>query len=70
MKMFQISEDDLAKLESLLPDITELAFQTSPTLRIKMKIRQAKEIISNVRWNYQPHSQTEKVDDEPTGDTT
>lgn len=61
MKLFQIHDDDLAVLELAIPELCErLAEKTSNADRVK--IRRVKEILSNVRWNYQPHSEIERID--------
>ena len=59
--MFQINADDLAVLEFAIPELCEhLAEKTSNADRVK--IRRVKEILSNVRWNYQPHSEIERIE--------
>lgn len=71
MRLFQITEDDLAELERLLPDFHE-AFgsqQLGPNApganRLRVKVRRVKDIISNVRWNYAPHSDVQEIPAEP-----
>jgi hypothetical protein len=62
-KLFQIHEDDLADLERLLPSVFESASWdggAGPALRTS--IRRVQTILSNVRWNYQPHTEVERVD--------
>jgi hypothetical protein len=63
-KLFQIHEDDLADLERTIPQITEplamLHGGAGPTLRTQ--IRRIQAILANVRWNYQPHTEVEKVE--------
>lgn len=53
MRMFQITEQDLAELESLLPQV----LWSRPdllTTRDKIKWRRVIEIIKDIRWNYGP----------------
>lgn len=53
-RLYHIYDADLAELEQLVPHLTErLGPRTDNTDRVK--IRRVKEILSNVRWNYQPH---------------
>ena len=64
VRLFQIYETDLAELEQMLPELCEaLDKVTSPRLRVK--IRRVKDIISNVRWNYGPHTDVTII---PCGD--
>lgn len=60
-RLFQIHEDDLAKLESLLPEIADALYTPALSNRLRMKIRAIKEIVSNVRWNYGPPSDVEVI---------
>jgi hypothetical protein len=64
-KSYRISEDDLAELERLLP---ELCWQMAPVLenpeaagRVRTQLRRCKTIISNVRWDYGPPEEVERV---------
>jgi hypothetical protein len=58
MRLFQITEDDLAELERTLPDL----FSSGPVMqaldnnRSRTQLRRVKDILSNVRWNYGPWS--------------
>ena len=54
MKQYQISADDLATLEELVPDLTWLLDEKLNDTAIRMKARRVKEILSNVRWGYGP----------------
>ncbi len=56
MKLHQIYEDDLAELERILPDVTE-ALRDNLNNPIRTKIRRVQQILSNVRWNYGPHTE-------------
>lgn len=60
MKLFQINESDLEKLETLLPEIAQHCSTVwSPALRIKFE--QVKRIVSDVRWNYGPPQSVEII---------
>lgn len=65
MRLFQINEDDLAALEHILPqlalDLTN-ALMTPAAPRIRKQLRQVQEILTNVRWNYGPPTEVEKID--------
>lgn len=58
-KLLQIYEGDLAELEQILPALHDAMGKTSP--RIRMKLRRAKQILSDVRWDYGPHSEVEEI---------
>ncbi len=63
-KLFQIREDDLCALESMLPDL--LWFKPELlTPRQKIKWRKIMEILTNVRWNDGPPAQCFRI---PAGD--
>jgi hypothetical protein len=57
MRQFQISEEDLAELERMLPDLAN-GVMTNPRYgnRDKVQLRRVQEIIMNVRWRYGPWS--------------
>lgn len=68
MNLFQITEDHLAELERILPEI-QTALMTSPGYgsRSRVQLGKVKEIISSVRWNYGPPSHVEVIGpDEPS----
>lgn len=60
-KLFQIYEDDLAELESALPQLCD-ALADKLTLRLRVKIRRVKTILSDIRWDYGPPSNVTRVD--------
>jgi hypothetical protein len=64
-KLFQIFEDDLAELERILPQLadalTPILAQPEGSNRLRAQIRRCKAIISNVRWDYQPHEEIEII---------
>jgi hypothetical protein len=56
-KLFQVSEDDLAELERVIPDLGELlAFSTDMDAKTRVQLRRVQKILSDVRWNYGPPS--------------
>lgn len=54
MKHYRINEDDLQKLEMALPRICELSGQALNNPEAQVLFAEAKEIISNIRWDYGP----------------
>jgi hypothetical protein len=64
-KVYQIYENDLGELEQVLP---QLAQALTPVLnnRLRVQLRRCQTILSNVRWDYGPPSEIEKIsaDDE------
>lgn len=61
-KLFQIKEDDLAVLESELPRVLDAAAMACNDALTRKRWQMVKEIISNVRWDYGPPSQVERID--------
>ena len=62
-KLFQVYEDDLAELEQVLPQLGEaLSFSRPPTPKLRTQLRRVQKIISDVRWNYGPPLEVEKID--------
>lgn len=53
VRLFQITEDDLAELERILPQITDV-ISDRLSGRLRTQIRRVQTIMSNVRWNYGP----------------
>lgn len=63
MKLFQIYEDDLAALEADAPWLCErLVFTLAMDNAARIRIRRLKSILTNVRWNYGPPSEVERID--------
>jgi hypothetical protein len=54
MKMYQITEKDLMLLEEIVPSICQEAEPEDIAI--------LKQVLSDVRWDYKPHSNTEKID--------
>lgn len=66
-KLFQIKEADLATLEADVPALCErliLIMQNHDRVRM----RRVQAILSNVRWNYGPPSEIERIDCEGARD--
>ena len=59
-KLFQIKEDDLGALEATMP---QLADALMPVLnnRLRVQLRRAQQVLSDVRWNYGPPSEVEII---------
>jgi hypothetical protein len=58
-----ITEDDLATLEDALPALVEgLHAEVEMRPDIQDHIAMSKTILSNVRWNYRPHTNKERID--------
>ena len=64
MKLFQIYESDLGILERALPILQEALMRggvvTEPSVQVALS--ECKEIVSNVRWDYGPPSEVERID--------
>lgn len=56
-RLFQISEPDLADLESLVPRLVDMLYRPELDNQTRIKIRRVQQIIVNVRWNYGPPSE-------------
>ncbi len=68
-RLFQIKEDDLGALEATLP---QLADALMPVLnnRLRVQLRRAQQVLSDVRWNYGPPSEVQIIppdDDQVVG---
>jgi hypothetical protein len=57
-KLFQIEEEDLCKLEHILPELAQ-ALMPSLNNKLRVQLRQCQSILSNVRWSYGPAGQVE-----------
>ena len=60
MKLFQITENDLATLERELPRLLEISFPHLDNQQ-RSKWRVVREIVSNVRWEYGPPGSVEVI---------
>jgi hypothetical protein len=61
MKMHQIYEDDLQKLEYAMPRLFSLLLPQMNNPELQVLLDECKTVISNVRWNYGPPSHVETV---------
>ena len=66
-KLFQIKADDLAILEQAVPRLVDIAMESLDNNKSRVQIRRIQKILSDVRWNYGPHSDVETI---PAGDKT
>lgn len=61
MKLFQINEDDLAELERSIPRLCEIVADRMGGAERAM-LRRVQRVLTDVRWNYQPHREHEIVE--------
>lgn len=55
MMLFRINHSDLEELERVVPELCDrIPKDTDP--RVRAQIQRIKRILSDVRWDYQPHS--------------
>lgn len=59
MKLFQIYENDLQKLETAIPQLMEAAGTALNQPEIQVLFSEVKDILSNIRWGYGPPSEVE-----------
>ncbi len=60
-KLYQITEDDLAVLESELPRIMDATTIACNDPLTRKRWQMVKEIVSNIRWDYGPPQQVEHI---------
>ena len=65
-KLFQISENDLALLESELPRILEASAMSCNDDLTRKRWQIVKEIVCNIRWDYGPPQSVERIPADPT----
>ena len=59
-KLYQITEEDLAELERVLPRFQDVMFdRMTPVLRTQIRVVQR--ILTNVRWGYGPPDKVEVI---------
>jgi hypothetical protein len=63
-KLHQINNEDLSELEQVLPQIAQ-ALMPVLNNKLRVQLRRSQSILSNVRWNYGPPSESEII---PTDD--
>lgn len=61
-RLFQIHEDDLQKLENALPRLHDAFGLALNRPDVQVLLEEVKEIISNVRWNYGPHTAVQRFE--------
>jgi len=64
-KLYRIEEDDLVKLERILPELSQ-ALMPLLNNRLRVQLRQCQSILSNVRWEYGPAAEVEILPAEDT----
>lgn len=65
MRLFTIKEVDLETLERELPDIcsvVELSHAYNERKDLQEALQMIKKIVSDIRWNYGPAQQVEKIE--------
>ena len=63
MKLFQIYESDLQKLEHALPQVFDaLSPDQKNDPRVQVLFEECEEVLSSVRWNYGPHTNVQRID--------
>jgi hypothetical protein len=60
-KLFHITESDLQRLEAALPRIHDHCGMLLNSPDLQILFGEAKEILSNVRWDYGPHTDVSVV---------
>jgi hypothetical protein len=64
-RMFQVPEPDLEYLEREIPKLCDFNSMSCNNPAMRLKWNRIKEIVSNIRWNYGPPTQVERI---PAGD--
>ncbi len=59
-RMLQISESDLAELESTLPLIVDRLYPQMDN-RLRSQVRRIQRVLTDVRWNYGPPREVEAI---------
>lgn len=60
-KLFRITEDDLALLESEMPRLMDSALDGCNDAVTRKRWKALKDILSNVRWDYGPPEEVERI---------
>lgn len=66
-KLFRIYEADLQLLETALPQLQDALGEAMNRPHVNAIMGEVKEVLSNVRWDYGPHTDVKcikRVDDE------
>jgi hypothetical protein len=61
MKLFQMYEDDLQKMEALLPMVVDRLGMAMNDPALQVAAEELKRIVSDVRWNYGPPSEVKHI---------
>lgn len=61
MRMLHISSTDLATLVDLLPPLLEIGMDKWTNLQ-RVRYRRVQQILTNVQWNYGPHTNIQHID--------
>ena len=61
-RLFQIYESDLQKLEYALPRLAAQLGESMNQPDMQVMFEEIKEALSNVRWNYGPHTNVKRDD--------
>ena len=59
-RLFQINEEDLSELERTLPQFADAMMPVLDN-RLRVQIRRVQTILTNVRWDYGPPTEVEKI---------
>lgn len=60
-KLFQIYDEHLADLESILPQLADRLFDRMDA-RLRTQLRRVQKILSDVRWNYGPPTDVQRIE--------
>lgn len=63
-KLYQITSDDLADLERLVPQLFTMLGETMNHAHVRTKIQRVKNILSVIRWEGLPWSRVEIIEPE------
>jgi hypothetical protein len=63
VKLFQVTEDDLAELERILPQLGE-ALTPILTGRMRVHLRRCQTILLSIRWGYGPPTDIRRIADD------
>jgi hypothetical protein len=60
-RLFQIYENDLQVLEHALPRLHDALGEALNRPDVQVMLEEVKDILSNVRWNYGPHTNVQRI---------
>lgn len=61
-RLFQVYEDDLRTLETALPRLQDALRERACDPAVQVALQEVKDILSNIRWNYGPPQEMQRVD--------